>query len=78
MPIPATIIAPWQLNNGEGGTSPASYGRHMLAEGDSWFAYGSVLGYNQLIFLQFTQRTLITQAAMHRPCPVLGRGCCPH
>ncbi len=64
MPIPATIIAPWQLDNGEAGTSPAGYGRHMLAEGDSWFAYGSVLGFNQLNFLQFTQRTLITQTAM--------------
>ena len=64
MSVPVVTIAPWQLNNGEAGTSPADYGRHMLAEGDSWFAYGSVLGFNQLNFLRFTRRTLITQTAM--------------
>jgi len=64
MPVPVHSIPPWQLNNGEAGSSPSDYGRHMLAEGDSWFSFGSFMGYNLIDFLQLTQSTLVTKTAM--------------
>jgi lysophospholipase L1-like esterase len=64
MSVKANRIAPWELDNGEAGHSPADYRSHFLAEGDSWFSFGSFLGNSLLNQLWFAQRTLITQTAM--------------
>lgn len=61
--IPATIIAPRQLQPGEDQVSPTSFGRHMLAEGDSWNSFGSAMGYGIPNFLEFPDRVLITNIA---------------
>lgn len=63
MSIPVRPIAPWQLNNGEPGNSPDEYGWHLLAEGDSWFSYGSFLGNNLIDQLRLSRGTLVTKTA---------------
>jgi lysophospholipase L1-like esterase len=62
MPL-AKTIAPWQLQNGEESHSPADYGWHFLAEGDSWFTCGSFPGHKLLDRLALDRRTLITRTA---------------
>jgi hypothetical protein len=64
MSFKAHRIAPWELDNGEAGRSPADYRWHFLAEGDSWFSFGSFLGNSLLNQLWFGQKALITQTAM--------------
>lgn len=60
---PVRIIRPEQLGFGEGSVSPSDFGWHMLAEGDSWFSFGSLLGNNLLNRLAFERRTLVTSTA---------------
>lgn len=60
---PVRIIRPQQLGFGDNSVSPADFGWHMLAEGDSWFSFGSLLGNNLLNRLVFTRGTLVTSTA---------------
>lgn len=57
-------IAPWELGNGEAQHDASRYEWHFLAEGDSWFSFGSFFGNSLLDALAFDQSTLITQTAM--------------
>lgn len=61
--IPVTLIAPWQLQPGDAQVSTTDYGRHMLAEGDSWFCFGSAFGNGMLDQLQLADRALVTNLA---------------
>ncbi|PNG52110.1 MULTISPECIES: GDSL-type esterase/lipase family protein [unclassified Variovorax] len=60
---PVVIVRPEQLGFGERSVSPSDFGWHMLAEGDSWFSFGSLLGNNLLNRLGFTRSTLVTNTA---------------
>lgn len=64
MAIKAHRIAPWELGSGEAQHDVSRYGWHFLAEGDSWFSFGSFFGNSLLDALAFETRTLITQTAM--------------
>jgi len=64
-------IAPWELGNGEAQHDASRYAWHFLAEGDSWFSFGSFFGNSLLDALRFERRTLVTQTAM--PGDTLGR-----
>ena len=64
MSIKAHRIAPWELGSGELAHDVTQYGQHFLAEGDSWFSFGSFFGNSLLDELAFDKRTLITQTAM--------------
>jgi lysophospholipase L1-like esterase len=66
---PVVIVRPEQLGFGERSVSPSDFGWHMLAEGDSWFSFGSLLGNNLLNRLAFTRSTLVTNTA--RPSDTL-------
>ena len=66
---PVVIVRPEQLGFGDNSVSPSDFGWHMLAEGDSWFSFGSLLGNNLLNKLAFTRSTLITNTA--RPSDTL-------
>ena len=60
MSIPARRIAPWE----EELVDTASFSWRFLAEGDSWFSFGSFFGNSLLDALEFDRRTLIVQTAM--------------
>jgi len=60
---PVVIVRPPQLGFGDGSVSPADFGWHMLAEGDSWFSFGSLFGNNLLNRLAFARSTLMTSTA---------------
>lgn len=60
MTKPAQIIRPDRLGAGDNAVSPPGGGWHMLAEGDSWFSFGSVLGNSLLNQLHFERSTLVT------------------
>lgn len=60
MSIKARRIAPWEQDQ----VDTASFAWRMLAEGDSWFSFGSFFGNSLLDALEFDQRTLIIQTAM--------------
>lgn len=64
MSTKAHRIAPWELGSGEAQHDVTRYDWHFLAEGDSWFSFGSFFGINLLNQLEFDKRTLITQTAM--------------
>jgi lysophospholipase L1-like esterase len=64
MSIKAHRIAPWELGSGEAQHDVTLYQRHFLAEGDSWFSFGSFFGNSLLDALEFDKRALITQTAM--------------
>ena len=57
---PVRIVRPEQLGFGDNSVSPSDFGWHMLAQGDSWFSFGSILGNNLLNRLVFTRSTLVT------------------
>lgn len=61
--IPATVIAPWQLQPNEAQVNPGDFGRHYACEGDSWASFGSVLGNGIVHALEFPERVLITSLA---------------
>lgn len=60
MTIAVQLIRPERLGFGEDGVMPPAGGWHMLAEGDSWFSFGSVLGNSLLNRLRFDRATLVT------------------
>ena len=60
MSIPVHRIAPWEAEL----VDMASYGWRFLAEGDSWFSFGSFFGNSLLDAMVFDRRTLIIQTAM--------------
>ena len=60
MSIRAQIIRPDRLGFGDNAVAPPGGGWHMLAEGDSWFSFGSVLGNSLLNQLHFSRSTLVT------------------
>jgi lysophospholipase L1-like esterase len=64
MSVKAKRIAPWELRPGEPAFAPESYDWHLLAEGDSWFSFGSFFGNSLLDGMTFSRKTLITQTAM--------------
>jgi hypothetical protein len=66
---PVVIVRPEQLGFGDNSMSPSDFGWHMLAEGDSWFSFGSLLGNNLLNRLVLTRSTLVTSTA--RPSDTL-------
>jgi hypothetical protein len=68
---PVRIIRPEQLGFGEDSVSPSDFGWHMLAEGDSWFSFGSLFGNNLLNRLAFARSTLVPNLA--RPSDTLDR-----
>lgn len=68
---PIQLIRPDRLGTGENPVSPPPGGWHMLAEGDSWFSFGSVLGNSLLNQLRFSRSTLVT--ATSRPGDTLRR-----
>jgi lysophospholipase L1-like esterase len=62
--LPIQLIRPQQLDPGsENPVSPPGGGWHLLAEGDSWFSFGSIGGNNLLNRLGFGRRTLVTCTA---------------
>lgn len=60
MSRPVQLIRPDKLGFGEGCVSPPGGGWHMLAEGDSWFSFGSLGGNSLLNKLRFERSTLVT------------------
>jgi len=66
---PVVIVRPEQLGFGENSVSPSDFGQHMLAEGDSWFSFGSLFGNNLLNRLVLARSTLVTSTA--RPSDTL-------
>lgn len=60
MSKPIQLIRPDKLGFGDGNVSPPAGGWHMLAEGDSWFSFGSLFGNNLLNQLRFERSTLVT------------------
>jgi lysophospholipase L1-like esterase len=68
---PVRCIRPEQLGFDEHSVSPSDFGWHMLAEGDSWFSFGSLFGNNLLNRLALGRSTLVTSTA--RPSDTLAR-----
>ena len=64
MSKPVQLIRPDKLGLGDNAVSPPGGGWHMLAEGDSWFSFGSVLGNSLLNQLHFERSTLVTATSM--------------
>jgi len=61
---PVILIRPDQLGSGGvNGVDPFPGGWHMLAEGDSWFSFGSVGGNSLLNALHFERKTLVTSCS---------------
>lgn len=60
---PVRLIRAQQLGFGDNSVSPSDFGWHLLAEGDSWFSFGSLLGNNLLNRLALTKKTLVTSCA---------------
>jgi lysophospholipase L1-like esterase len=60
MSKPIQLIRPDKLGPGEDSVSPPGGGWHMLAEGDSWFSFGSLFGNSLLNKLRFDRSTLVT------------------
>jgi lysophospholipase L1-like esterase len=58
--IKARRIAPWE----EDLVDTGSFAWRFLAEGDSWFSFGSFFGNSLLDALEFDRKTLIIQTAM--------------
>jgi len=69
---PAILVRPEHLGSGDiNGVDPFPGGWHMLAEGDSWFSFGSIGGNSLLNALRFERKTLVT--ACSRPGDTLQR-----
>lgn len=60
MSKPVQIIRADRLGFGDNAVSPPGGGWHVLAEGDSWFSFGSVGGNSLLNQLHFERSTLVT------------------
>jgi hypothetical protein len=63
MPRAATFIYPGEIDCTVAEKCPTSYERILLAEGDSWFSFGSVRLDNLLQQLRFEQNTMIVTLA---------------
>jgi lysophospholipase L1-like esterase len=62
--MPVKIVFPAEIDTTDPATTPSSYERLVLAEGDSWFSFGSVRLNNLLQKLKFKRNTLLVTLAM--------------
>src|SRR5215207_2610934 len=65
MPLeqPAAIIHPGQIDSTVAEADPNSYQRRVLAEGDSWFSFGSWKFHSLLSEMKFSRTTAVVTLA---------------